>query len=480
MAVESGGGNATSSADADYAITGAGEIVATDQSGDTGAIEDTGATGETDDAGEPRPTVDATVERVGATDALRYDLSITDLSALERVTLVVGRDATVIESEGLSVRKRGGRTWLRPADGADSATLGIRTTVSGADRPQGSGEFFATDEWVLGPVPLVELRWGTAGERERTLPLGDDLLGSSETTAGQRYALVGEQRTTTVSAADGQIRIVQPADTTTRAGSDELTAALAAAAERLDVGDRGDDVLLFALGSPARRGGESFPGRDEGWVHADAGLDDPNSVWFHEYVHTRQEFVLTDGMHWFREASAEYYAARLAYEQGRITESEMHTHLGGSAVHATLADPATWTDRSVPYTKGARVVWLLDEKIRLSTDGERSMVDVVRRLNEHDGPVSRGDFRDAVAAVAGHRMDGWIDRYVDNGVPVASFYPNEPARSGPFAAVLSLPVGARRAVSFLGVAVLLSGLVSVPLYRYLDRLEREDPPSRPV
>ncbi|RXK46640.1 hypothetical protein [Halorientalis pallida] len=430
------------------------------------------------------PTVDTTVERVSGTGVLRYDVSLSGLSEYERVELVVGRDATVLETDGTTATQRHGRTWLQVGGQRGEATVRIRTTTAVADRPTDGGEYVAADSWLLGRVPLVELRWAGAGGPVERRRLFDDVRGTSEqVTAGERYALVGTQRRTTVDTADGNVRLVRPAGTTLRPDEDALAAALGDAADRLDVGDRGDEVVLFALGSPARRGGESFPVQDEAWINADSRLDDPNSVWLHEYVHTRQDFRLAADMRWFREASAEYYAARLAYEQGRIDRAAMETHLTGTPKAAALTAPGTWTDPHVPYTKGARVLALVDRKIRLSTDGDRSLEDVFRRLNAHEGPVTYTDFADAVAAVAGHRMDGWLDRYVDGTAPVAGFYPGGPERQGVLAPLVQVLDGAGAGAVFLALAVLLSGVGSVPLYRYLDRVEsdgRDERPGRPV
>ncbi|WP_092692473.1 hypothetical protein [Halorientalis regularis] len=430
------------------------------------------------------PAVTSTVERVGGSGTLRYDLTLAGLSEYERVKLVVGRDATVVEADGMATTRRDGRTWVRRAGDSATASVRIRTTTAATDRPTEGGEYFATESWLLGRVPLVELRWASAGERvERRRLFADGRTSSARATVSNRYVLVGDQRSVSVTAADGGIRIVSPVGTELGPDEDDLLPALGDAAERLDVGDRGDDVVLFALGSPARRGGESFPVHDEAWINTDSPLDDPNSVWLHEYVHTRQDFVLAADMRWFREASAEYYAARLAYEQGRIDRAVMEAHIDGAPTTAALTEPGSWDDPTVPYTKGARVLALVDRKVRLSTDGARSLEDVFRRLNEHDGPVTYGDFKDAVAAVAGHRMDGWLDRYVDGTAPVSSFYPGGPERQGLLAPLVQVVNGAGTGGVFFALSLFLSGVGSVPLYRYLDRTDpddREDRSGRPV
>ncbi|PSP75895.1 hypothetical protein BRC70_01465, partial [Halobacteriales archaeon QH_6_68_27] len=217
-----------------------------------------------------------------------------------------------------------------------------------------------------------------------------------------------------------------------------------------------------------RRGGESVPARDEFWVRADSRLDDPENVWLHEYVHTRQSFRLATEMRWFREASAEYYAARLSYEGGYVDRAAFREHLAGGPSRATLTDPDTWADRPVPHDKGGRVLAVLDGKIRTETDGHRSLQDVFRRLNRHDGAVTYADFVRAVNGVAGTPMDAWLDRHVDGAEPVADQYHDGQTPGRNFGGVTE-PSPAR---TFLLVSAGLSFVAAAPLYRHLRRRER--------
>jgi hypothetical protein len=240
----------------------------------------------------------------------------------------------------------------------------------------------------------------------------------------------------------------------------------------LAIGDRDGEVLLFALPEPARRGGESVPARDEAWLNAGSAVNDPNNVWVHEYVHTRQSFQLEPDMRWFREASAEYYGARLTYEQGRITREQMLAHFGAPRAAQRLTTPAEWSNRRVPYTKGARVLAVLDRNIRQTTSGQRSLEDVFRRMNHHDGAVSYADFRDIVASVAGHRMDAWLDRYVAGDTPIGSVS-GPPVEAG-FAPALERTLGsAGQGVVFMAVSALLSFVAAFPLFLVLNRFDPE-------
>ncbi|MFB6164684.1 MAG: hypothetical protein ABEJ31_05950 [Haloarculaceae archaeon] len=438
------------------------------------------AGGQQDSAGHG-PTVTATATRVGGTQAIRYRVTVDPAPGADRVTLRVGRTGRIVGGEGFSRRMAGGQTRLRLTDPSAGATVVLRAAADGAAAAD-SPEYVDAGDWLLGPVPFLEVAWSApnSGRVHRRYPLRQDggrLANQPDATFGDRYALFGPQTSATRRADGHRIRLVRPRGTTVAAGTDEVLDTLSTAAQQFRVGDRGDDVLVFALPSPARRGGESIPARDESWVNAAEPVDDANSVWLHEYVHTRQDFALAADMQWFREASAEYYAARLAQRQGRITEAAVRRHLGGSAVTATLTRPRTWSDRRVPYTKGARVLALLDHNIRETTNGRRSLQDVFRRLNARDGPITYAAFAAIVADVAGHPMDGWLDRYVAGSTPVAGIYHGGPSRSGFVSVEGALAAERGPGLVFFALAVGLSALASIPLYGVLSRLDGEREPA---
>jgi hypothetical protein len=421
-------------------------------------------------ADEPTPGIEVEADRQGDSGAVTYRIGVKDLSRVDRFALVVGGGATVTETDGFEWTDDGDR--LVPTAGRTSGTVVLDVTAPGRS---GNGTYVAGDGWALTRVPFVAAQWsprGTDGMRS-VRPLGDEFGALADGTDGtfrDRYALVGEQTSATYDLRDQQVRVVRPAGTELAAGGERVAATLRGASARLQVGDRDDSLTIFAPTVPARQGGESFPARDEAWVRADSRVNSPNNVWLHEYVHTRQDFRLDEDMVWFREASAEYYAARLTREQGRIGARAMHAHLDGDPVDATLTRPATWDSGREPYTKGARVLALLDRNIRQSTDGERSLQDVFRRMNEHDGPVTYAEFKTMVAAVAGHSMDGWLDRYVAGDHAIASAYHPAPARSSVFGVVDAALAGDTTVLSTLVVSTAIGALLSLPLYAAVRRL----------
>ncbi|MFC7195018.1 hypothetical protein ACFQL4_10740 [Halosimplex aquaticum] len=299
------------------------------------------------------------------------------------------------------------------------AALTVAVSASAAS----ANEMAVADDWTFGRVPFVEVQWTHDGSVERSWPLAERRAPDAGAPAllGDRYAVVGDYEVARRTTPNGRIDLVVPSGAMDGTQTDRVADSLARASRDLDVGDRGDDVLAFAAPSSVRWGGESVPARDELWVNAGSRLDDAEAVWLHEYVHTRQSFRLAADMTWFREASAEYYAAALAREQGLIDRAAMERHLDGAPSTATLTDPDSWGSDAVPQRKGGRALAVLDRRIRERTYGHRSLEDVFRRLNRHDGVVTYAVFAQTVAEVTGE-PDDWPDRHVNGSAPVADQY----------------------------------------------------------
>ena len=440
-------------------IDAGGDGTVADRTGETvGSVVDPSSSG-----------VGVTVTRVDG--VVRYELTVTPDEDVNRLWLVVG-GARVVEATGFERSRTDGRTRLTWTGAASArVVLAVRPPREGGADGPGRRESVATEDWTFAPVPFVELQRASDGAVERSWPLTEraGTLADARGIYGDRYALTGPTAVVTRSANGRRVSVVVPAGATTGEDPGAIADALATATRQFDVGDRDGAVLAYAVPG-VRRGGESVPARDEFWVDADARLDDPENVWLHEYVHTRQSFQLTPGMRWFREASAEYYAARLGYEQGTVSERSFHRHLDGGPSRATLTDPAAWEHEDVPHDKGARVLAVLDAKIRAETDGHRSLEDVFRRLNGHDRTVTYAVFAQTVSEVAGTPLDAWLDRHVDGPAPVTGQYAagtGHGSLSDAVATVQSSP-----ALAFLLTSVGFSFVATAPLYRFLGRRER--------
>ena len=433
-----------------------------------------GMDGEPTAGGDGEPTVSVRVARAGP-ETVRYDLSLSAPPGTERLVVVFRGPVTVAEAPGFERATAVNATRLRWT-GERPAAVSVTVPASASGGAADSG-------WAFGRGPFVEVQWAADGTVQRSWPLLDRTGPvAGEGVVGDRYALVGAHEVTERSAGDRRVRVVVPAGVTPAARPGAVAAALADAAWRLDVGDADESLLAFAVADPDHRGGEALPAHDEFWVHAGMGLADPENVWLHEYVHARQSFRLATEMRWFREASAEYYAARLSYEQGLVGRGEMRSHLGGPPSRATLTDPGTWTCPAVPRRKGARTLAVLDRKIRAESDGHRSLQDVFRRLNDHDGPVTYDAFVQTVSEVAGRPMDDWLDAHVAGSEPVADQYPPAPLLGAGLAGPGLLGTGGGE--SFFAVSVAFAALAAGPLYAFLgrrdpDEIAGEDPQRTP-
>ncbi|MFB6173934.1 MAG: hypothetical protein ABEI39_04750 [Halobacteriales archaeon] len=449
------------------------------------------AAGEDPATTERAPETTVSVAR-SADGRVDYTLNISSVPASERLWVVLRGPVTVVSSSGFDRASGDGVTRLSLREDRPGP---VSVTVATARDPASSRDAAATSAWTFGQVPFVELQWAANGSIGRSWPLSEVRTPDSGAPAvvGDRYALVGDFETVRRTTPHGSLALVAPAGVLTDAERERVGDALARAARDLDVGDRDERALAFAAPGSVRWGGESVPARDEFWVNADSALDHPEAVWLHEYVHTRQSFRLARDMRWFREASAEYYAAQLAREQGLVDRPAVERHLDGEPSRATLTDPGTWSGSQVPHRKGARVLAVLDRRIREQTYGHRSLEDVFRRLNRHDGVVTYDVFAQTVAEVTGEPGDAWLDRHVAGSAPVAPRYGTDARTVGALAlgglGIGEAPAGPGVAssqaagvlagvrgdgVAFFLLATAFSVVASVPLYGALARRERRD------
>jgi len=92
---------------------------------------------------------------------------------------------------------------------------------------------------------------------------------------------------------------------------------------------------------------------------------------------------------WLVEAQADYYAGLLALETGRTDFGDFSDLLerGERSRYAdgVLIDRSTWDDPDTDYAKGALVYGEIDRRLRLATDGDRTLEDVFRTLNAREG-----------------------------------------------------------------------------------------------
>lgn len=101
----------------------------------------------------------------------------------------------------------------------------------------------------------------------------------------------------------------------------------------------------------------------------------------HEYIHTQQHFG-GPNLGWFSEGSADYLASLAAVLDGNRTLDKFY--LDANTTIDSEANLLEYEDDDAHYTKGERIVAAMDARIRDETDGEASVVDLVRALNRRN------------------------------------------------------------------------------------------------
>jgi hypothetical protein len=274
-------------------------------------------------------------------------------------------------------------------------------------------EYAATPRWGFFPVPSHSP--------------ATNLTFAGQGFVGDQFILAGPNTIYTATAGCQDIRLIVPRAANLSESPSSIVDSLASASRQFDVGPRYSYINAYAVTDPIRRGGAAET--HEFWVHDSAtfgfssefrGGVIPANTWLHEYVHTRQLFVantsvrLGDRMWWFTEASASYYAVELTTRQQYAGPCEYtyyfwnvsRTRMG----QVVLSNQSRWGPNDQgQYRKGAVVLSALDQRIQNETNGQRSLDDVVYRINTHEGTVTYTDFKQIVESVAGTSLDSWLD-----------------------------------------------------------------------
>ncbi|QLH78976.1 hypothetical protein HZS55_17480 [Halosimplex rubrum] len=336
----------------------------------------------------------------------------------------------VVDATGFAARPNGRWTW----DGnTTDPSVSLRLAVNRSSRQFGGLRWVDTGDWALAN-PRTDFAYRDAGldrwvyswqanaRIDRRTRVGADQRGF----AGPSIVYLGGFEASTADATGQRIRLVRPASAELADDSARVLRVLSVASDQLRVGARDSVVNAFAGPRPLRHGGTAALAdgdRQDFWVSAGSDAGTPPNTWIHEYVHTRQSFVLGSEMTWFREASASYYAAVVSVRvpPNRPDEFERLRETFGNerGANATLTDRSSWSTTYVPYAKGGRVLAALDGRIRNATDGNRSLQTVFRRLNRHDGLVTYDVFASVVANVSGETHREWLDDHVRGDAPVS-------------------------------------------------------------
>jgi len=323
--------------------------------------------------------------------------------------------ATDVEADGFSRTDDGTWEW----DGTtERPTLTYRMpanrTIDRDDPLSGPGNYVFVDAgaWAIVQPPSLGARWSWSGGGQVRLAREN---AAAEGVATRGMAYLGPYEEYARDANGQRVRLVVPAAADLAASPEAVLDDVGYAAGAMQVGDRDPEVVLIAAPTDGVdwgvRGLQTGPAT--AWVRDRERLDTADNVWLHEYVHTRQGFRTAASAAWLIEATATYYAALLALERGHIGFDTFREVLrrGESDPQAdsVLAEPGSWRNHA-PYTKGALVAGELDRRLRLATDGERTLATVVRDLNGHDGEVTGTVLRDRATDAGGSSVGDRTER----------------------------------------------------------------------
>lgn len=300
-----------------------------------------------------------------------------------------------------------------------SPSLSLAVDTDNIRRTVYENTYASTDSWAFGPTPYIQIWWSPNGEDwESFRPLIDrtyervSVFKPIPGVIGGGFFYLGSFSDYSFNNNGQVIRLIVPDQAALTETPSKILQAISGASKYL-VGKPHKTVLCFTPPDPIRGGGLSKPEAGEFWVHADTQLKTPETTWFHEYIHLRQQYTLSKNMTWFGEGSADYYATLLAYAQDLISQQTALEHFAQSEYKsAVLSRPSTWSSKRVPYSKGESVLSVLDIKIRDSSENEYWLGNVSYQLNQLDDKISYGDFKSIVVDVAGGGISDWLDEYI--------------------------------------------------------------------
>lgn len=371
------------------------------------------AAAESDQELSVRTSLSLTPDRPGAV-GVTVEVSVPD--GVSSVSLR-GPEGATVESWG-EFDREGERTyrWKRGQIDRESRTLTLVLSVR-ANRTTANGQLFAdTGSWAYVRRPRVGVDYETGALATESVTVSRETTVAGQGAIGQSTLFLGPHHEYTERVGNQTVRLVVPEAATLAEPPAEILQSMTDAARRFDVG--GADPSVFVVATPTSvawaRPGAQYGGSDAR-VQASARLDTPNNLWIHEYAHTRQTVEPGPNATWLREATAEYYAARFALEQGRVTVDKYRDHLAlgrrEPVADAVLADPATW-EGPADYWKGALVLATVDHAIRRDTDDSRHLLDVIAHLNRHRIYTDRV-FHEAVSRQGSRRTAALLERYTE-------------------------------------------------------------------
>ncbi|MGM0591832.1 MAG: hypothetical protein ACQETI_09450 [Halobacteriota archaeon] len=355
------------------------------------------------------------------------------LVVTHRVKTPDGRDVTfrpggheILDSENLT-RVSGGDDPVYELN--DSATTGSLTV--GIDVSKDGHFTVVTDDWAVFSAGMfdvtVEIEKGGGSSyvpwgRDDVPGLTRRVTGGPVTYTGQDY-LVGNWTTATRNVGDDELTVAAAPGASPASSPDEVAATLTRQFAGLDLRGSAANGPVTMIVKPAYRSCSSGIARNNFAGRRIAAVDprisaDGFSTWTHEFAHLQQPVSMYNRAGWLTEASATYLQHRLPVRAGDEPEAALRTSLLNSPTYpdATLADWSTWDGELVNYYKGARVLYALDARIRVATNGNATFFTVFRAINSHE-TLGYPELRAAVVDAANESTATWFDEQVTTTGP---------------------------------------------------------------
>jgi hypothetical protein len=418
-----------------------------------GAHTETQPQVQTNDAGHPvKSNASHSAERITISYTLRkapsktgqvlVTANITLPSDVSSLHVASPDDATVRRTHGFEHDEGGVLAWeWNGSQRHVSITYLASVNVTSGDDVKS----VATGQWALFDWRRVSLEWeyDLTNTGTETEPL-EVARVAGQGVAGPNFAYLGPSQTYNRTVNGTTIHLIVPKAAQPASTPQTMLSALAKAERSLQMGAQTEHVDVFIAPPPITvsglAGGVAQNGHRDILVHQSARLATPDNVLLHEYIHTQQDYTTSDEMKWLVEASAEYYGALLAYQQGLISYEAFHSYVESESYPtAILFDSDTWSSSNVPYFKGMQTLAALDAKIRTLSNGTHSLADVFRHLNHHEGTVTYDVFVTYVSQAAGESLAGWLNKYVKS--PATPNVPTTPSLYEPSNARISASSG---------------------------------------
>lgn len=360
-------------------------------------------------------TIPAVVERVGENEVkVTYDLTkLRDVSPTVFEPSLSGLNIEIVTLSGFTNATAGGKVlrWDTRTESTNHPSITYRQPPQGGVSDQGIT--VSNESYLLTTLPNTRYNVSYDVHPNGTTQLTPQLT--------QNYVYIGNYTTVTRSNGCHDIRLVIHPDANLEGHLSEYTSLLQWSDQHYPVGHRYERVSGFIVPT-------GLPGLNKGIADGPVFVAQTNLTFLsfeevvtHEYVHTRQSGTTDSSMKWWTEASAMYYGYRLPYEQEMHTPAEYNQNVVeyyNKAPWYRLGNDENVKNRQAHYTWGSVTLARLDQRIRVATDGNRSLIDVAHRIERSEKRITRPRFKNIVANVSGQRMDVWIDAHIEDSKPV--------------------------------------------------------------